>query len=79
MQQVDNTKKNALKQQIAQICAGKNARQFDFLANKKSSYPHFYLSILSNFFKFLYFSEFYVALISIKMLFTTNQRGEKDK
>ena len=25
MQQVHNTKKNALKQQIAQICAGKNA------------------------------------------------------
>ena len=27
-QQVDNTKKNALKQGIAQICAGKNAKKF---------------------------------------------------
>ena len=39
-QQVNNTlknaPKNALKQRIAQICAGKNTKQFDFLTNKRS-------------------------------------------
>ena len=30
------------------------------------------------FFKFLYFLKFYVALCSIKMLFTTNEREEKN-
>ena len=34
MQQGDNTKKNALNQRIGQICAGQNAKQFDFLTNK---------------------------------------------
>ena len=29
-QQMDNTKKNALKLPIAQICAGKNATEFAF-------------------------------------------------
>ena len=45
-----------------------------FLSNKRSSYSYFYLSIPEIFFKFLYFSKFYVAFNSIKMLFTTNQR-----
>ena len=47
-----------------------------FLSNKKSSYSHFYLSIPEIFFKFLYFSKFYVAFNSIKILFTTNQRNK---
>ena len=38
-----------------------------------STYVHSQL-----FFKLLYFSKFYVALRSIKMLFTTNQRKVKD-
>ena len=49
-----------------------------FLSNKKSSYSQFYLSTPKIFFKFLYFSKFYVAFNSIKILFTTNQRKKND-